>query len=188
MTKTGILPRRNTNEYLINNPPLVGEIVYSIDTEELWVGNGTIDGGIKITTELLNNLISNCSGNNSLNTTNPTLSSYSVLLNENTSTNISITNYDENLVYTLTNLDTNVITATLQGSNLEILAKNITNDTSKTGTVKISAKENGKNVSDWVNIYVIVENISYVGDSDTTIQVLDIYNDLESNIEYEDIV
>jgi len=34
MAITGIILRRNTKEYLINNPPVIGEIVFAIDTEE----------------------------------------------------------------------------------------------------------------------------------------------------------
>jgi len=112
-------------------------------------------------------------------TNDPILALSSTTLNELTSTNVSITNYEIGLVYTTQTSNASLGTAVVTGTNLVITAGDILSGHNEQITIGLTAKGLGINTSNVTNITV---NIAYVPSvADTTIQVIDIFNDLATN-------
>jgi len=119
----------------------------------------------------LNNIITS--------TTAPTLASTTVSLNERTTSSISITNYEAGLTYTTSSSSTLLGTAEVVNGNLVITAGDITNGLDSQITIGVQAKTDGIPVSNVTNVTV---NVIYIPTSaDTTIQVVNIFSDLQTN-------
>lgn len=104
-------------------------------------------------------------------TQSPTLSASTVTINENSSTGVTITDYDSRLDYTATPVDSNIAAASITGNTITITGGDITDGLDKQTVVNVTAKTAGILASDPVAITVNVIYVPIVADD--AIQVVD---------------
>lgn len=142
---------------VLSSTPLIDDI--STGTGITWSSN-------KIQSELDIVLATSSSS-----TSAPTTNVSTISINENSVGQVTVTNYESGLVYTLATSDSNIATASESSGTIDITTKDITDTVNKQCTISISAKAPGVPISD--PRVITVHSIYVPAVADTTIQVVD---------------